>query len=177
LAASIERGGRSGVRVGVGVGVGTELTASVVGTCQAAAASRRQDTTMMLTTLATTRMDSSPKSRTRIQLPDEAAIPAHPGTVVVGLFCSLSQSHQSCKTLSLLCHRCDRIPINWSAEQHGHSRGRRPADFATFWEGVLTEADALPLAPSFELVDWRSTPAVDVFDVRFTSLGGLHIAA
>jgi cephalosporin-C deacetylase len=53
----------------------------------------------------------------------------------------------------------------------------RPANFAAFWEGVLAEADALPLAPSFELVDWRSTPAVDVFDVRFTSLGGLRIAA
>lgn len=53
----------------------------------------------------------------------------------------------------------------------------RPADFDAFWAAILAEADALPLRPTFEHVPLRSTPAVDVYDVRFTSLEGLRIAA
>ena len=53
----------------------------------------------------------------------------------------------------------------------------KPADFDAFWAAILAEADAIPLAPSFERSALRSTPEVDVFDVRFTSLGGLRIAA
>jgi cephalosporin-C deacetylase len=53
----------------------------------------------------------------------------------------------------------------------------KPADFDQFWTAVLAEADRLPLAPTFEPVPLRSTPQVDVFDVRFTSLDGLRIAA
>ncbi|MCC6628610.1 MAG: acetylxylan esterase [Chloroflexi bacterium] len=53
----------------------------------------------------------------------------------------------------------------------------RPADFDAFWAGVLAEVDAIPLAPTFTPAPLRSTPEVDTFDVRFTSLGGLRIAA
>lgn len=53
----------------------------------------------------------------------------------------------------------------------------KPPDFDDFWRPILAEADALPLAPTFEPAPLRSTDAVDVFDVRFTSLGGLRIAA
>jgi cephalosporin-C deacetylase len=53
----------------------------------------------------------------------------------------------------------------------------KPPDFDAFWSAVLAEADRLPLAPTFEPVPLRSTDEVDVFDVRFTSLDGLRIAA
>jgi cephalosporin-C deacetylase len=53
----------------------------------------------------------------------------------------------------------------------------KPPDFDAFWSAVLEEADRLPLAPTFEPVPLRSTDEVDVFDVRFTSLDGLRIAA
>ncbi len=52
-----------------------------------------------------------------------------------------------------------------------------PADFDDFWAAILAEADALPLEPTFEPAPLRSTPTVDVYDVRFTSLEGLRIAA
>lgn len=56
------------------------------------------------------------------------------------------------------------------------STSRKPADFDAFWKAILDEADAIPLEPAFEFAPLRSTPAVDVFDVRFTSLEGLRIA-
>jgi cephalosporin-C deacetylase len=52
----------------------------------------------------------------------------------------------------------------------------KPADFDTFWQAILAEADAVPLEPTFDYSPLRSTPTVDVFDVRFSSLEGLRIA-
>lgn len=53
----------------------------------------------------------------------------------------------------------------------------KPADFDDFWATTLRAADALPLEPAFVHVPERSTPEVDVYDARFTSLDGLRIAA
>jgi cephalosporin-C deacetylase len=53
----------------------------------------------------------------------------------------------------------------------------KPDDFDAFWAATLRAVDATPLDASFEPVPLRSTERVDVFDVRFTSLDGLRIAA
>lgn len=52
----------------------------------------------------------------------------------------------------------------------------KPADFDDFWEGVLAQAAKIPLDPTFEPAPLRSTEAVEVFDVRWSSLDGLRIA-
>jgi cephalosporin-C deacetylase len=52
---------------------------------------------------------------------------------------------------------------------------RRPADFERFWEGVLAEADPIPLNPSLERIPLRSTPEVDVHRLEYDSLDGLRI--
>ena len=38
----------------------------------------------------------------------------------------------------------------------------RPADFDAFWDGVLAQADAIPLNARVEPVPLRSTPEVEV---------------
>lgn len=52
----------------------------------------------------------------------------------------------------------------------------RPLDFDRFWGETLAEADRVPLNASFERDDLRSADDVDVFDVRYDSVGGLRIA-
>lgn len=52
----------------------------------------------------------------------------------------------------------------------------KPDDFDAFWERVQTELDAIPLEPEMEFVPERSTPEVDVYEIHYTSLGGLRIA-
>lgn len=53
----------------------------------------------------------------------------------------------------------------------------KPADFDAFWAAIIAETEAIPLDPVFAPVPLRSTPQVDVFDVHFTSLDNLRIAA
>ncbi len=57
-----------------------------------------------------------------------------------------------------------------------HVTVRRPEDFDRFWSDVMDDVARLPLEPSLELVPQRSTDAVDVYDVHYTSLDDLRIA-
>ncbi|MGW5366338.1 acetylxylan esterase [Actinopolymorpha pittospori] len=52
----------------------------------------------------------------------------------------------------------------------------RPADFDEFWAATLERLKAVPLRPSFEYSESRSTAEVAVFDVRYDSFDGLRIA-
>src|SRR5262245_33333479 len=54
---------------------------------------------------------------------------------------------------------------------------RKPDDFDAFWADVLAQAAAIPLAPELVLDALRSTPDVEVFQVFYTSLDHLRIAA
>lgn len=52
----------------------------------------------------------------------------------------------------------------------------RPDDFDAFWRETLNSAARIPLRLSLVPVPLRSTPTVDVFEVRYTSLDGVRIA-
>ena len=52
----------------------------------------------------------------------------------------------------------------------------RPADFDSFWEGVLAELRSVPLEPELSPVTLRSTPEVNVYEVHYLSLGGTRIS-
>jgi cephalosporin-C deacetylase len=52
----------------------------------------------------------------------------------------------------------------------------RPDDFDSFWDQVLAESAALPLEAERRALPERSTPEVEVFELFFTSLGGVRIA-
>ncbi|HXW79293.1 MAG TPA: acetylxylan esterase [Acidimicrobiales bacterium] len=54
---------------------------------------------------------------------------------------------------------------------------RRPQDFDEYWAGVMDELATVPLAPSLEHLPHRSTDVVDVFELRYTSLDHLKVAA
>ncbi len=54
---------------------------------------------------------------------------------------------------------------------------QKPADFDAFWEEVLAQAAAIPLDPTLEEVPLRSTSEVVVYEVHYTSLDHLRIAA
>ena len=58
-----------------------------------------------------------------------------------------------------------------------HVSVERPEDFDHYWSSVMDEMAKLPLAPSLEHVPQRSTATVDVYDLRYTSLDNLRIAA
>ncbi len=53
----------------------------------------------------------------------------------------------------------------------------KPDDFDAFWEAVQGELDELPLDPHLRHIPERSTPEVDVFELHYTSLHGVRIAA
>jgi cephalosporin-C deacetylase len=52
----------------------------------------------------------------------------------------------------------------------------KPADFDEFWNGVLAQAARIPLNPSLTPVPMRSTPEVEVFEVRYDSLDHVRVA-
>jgi cephalosporin-C deacetylase len=52
----------------------------------------------------------------------------------------------------------------------------KPPDFDQFWQDTLAELARVPLDASIEPVPLRSTPEVEVFDVRWSSWQGLRIA-
>ncbi len=58
-----------------------------------------------------------------------------------------------------------------------HVSVARPEDFDHYWSSVMDEVAKLPLAPSLEHLPQRSTATVDVYDLRYTSLDNLRIAA
>lgn len=53
---------------------------------------------------------------------------------------------------------------------------KEPPDFDRFWQGVFTELRSVPLDAELKRVPLRSTNKAKVYDVRYTSLGGLRIA-
>ena len=57
------------------------------------------------------------------------------------------------------------------------SKVRKPDDFDAFWEGVLQQAAAIPLAPEMVLDPLRTSDDVEVFQVFYSSLDHLRIAA
>ena len=57
------------------------------------------------------------------------------------------------------------------------SKVRKPDDFDAFWEGVLQQAAAVPLAPEMVLDPLRTSDDVEVFQVFYSSLDHLRIAA
>ncbi|HTT90501.1 MAG TPA: acetylxylan esterase [Acidimicrobiales bacterium] len=58
-----------------------------------------------------------------------------------------------------------------------HVSVERPKDFDRYWVSVMDEAARLPLAPALEHLPQRSTLSADVYDLRYTSLDNLRIAA
>lgn len=65
----------------------------------------------------------------------------------------------------------DRVAV----ENYGTSMVR-PGDFDAFWTDVVENAERIPLNSSVVRSSLRSTPEVDVFDVRFDSIDGVRIA-
>ena len=54
---------------------------------------------------------------------------------------------------------------------------RCPGDFDSFWQGVRSELDGMPLDAICEADSFRSTETVKVYQARYRSLGGLEIFA
>ena len=52
----------------------------------------------------------------------------------------------------------------------------KPTDFDDFWEETVSSTEQIPLNPSLTYLPIRSSPEVEVFDVRYFSFGGLEIA-
>jgi cephalosporin-C deacetylase len=61
------------------------------------------------------------------------------------------------------------------AEHHPTSTVR-PPDFDAFWAETMSAAERIPLNPTIEPLAWRSTEAVDVFEIGYDSLDGVRIA-
>jgi cephalosporin-C deacetylase len=53
---------------------------------------------------------------------------------------------------------------------------KRPADFDSFWFDTLADLATVPPNATFKKDELRSDEAVDVFDVRYDSYGGMRIA-
>lgn len=52
----------------------------------------------------------------------------------------------------------------------------RPDDFDDFWDSTLKQVAKVPLRPSFEYVEERSTDDVAVYDVHYDSWAGVRIS-
>ncbi len=57
------------------------------------------------------------------------------------------------------------------------SRVQKPADFQTFWDDVLQQADAIPLAAEIIPDPLRSSDEIEVFQVFYDSLDHVRIAS
>ncbi|MBM3223710.1 MAG: acetylxylan esterase [Candidatus Tectomicrobia bacterium] len=57
------------------------------------------------------------------------------------------------------------------------SRPQKPDDFDAFWEGVQHQAAAIPLEPAFVPDPLRSSAEIEVFQVFYTSLDQVRVAA
>jgi len=69
----------------------------------------------------------------------------------------------------------ERVSMRGLAKDHQTSV-KRPADFDAFWEAIDQELAAIPLDATLEPVPHRSTDAVEVFEIGYTSLDGVRIA-
>ncbi len=63
------------------------------------------------------------------------------------------------------------VPVDYQA------KARKPSDFDAFWAGVLEQAATAPLAPDMVLDPLRTSDEVEVFEVFYTSIEHLRIAA
>jgi cephalosporin-C deacetylase len=52
-----------------------------------------------------------------------------------------------------------------------------PADFAAYWDGVMAELDALPVAAEITPVLLRSSPESTLYEARLTSIGPYRVLA
>src|SRR5216683_7928660 len=68
----------------------------------------------------------------------------------------------------------DMPQIRNPAEHHPTSTVR-PPDFDAFWAEIMATAERIPLNPAIEPLVWRSTDAVDVFDIAYDSLDGVRV--
>jgi cephalosporin-C deacetylase len=57
------------------------------------------------------------------------------------------------------------------------SKVNKPADFDAFWQGVLRQGEAIPLAPEMIPDPLRSSDDIEVFQVFYDSLDRVRIAA
>ena len=57
------------------------------------------------------------------------------------------------------------------------SKVTKPEDFDAFWQGVLGEVEAVPLAPELIPDPLRTSPDIEVFQVFYNSLDQVRIAA
>src|SRR5437016_10277327 len=58
-----------------------------------------------------------------------------------------------------------------------HSKVKKPDDFDAFWDGVQQQAAAVPLEPEIIPDPLRTSEEVEVFQVFYTSLEHVRIAA
>ena len=63
------------------------------------------------------------------------------------------------------------VPVDYQ------STVKKPADFDAFWNGVLQQAAAVPLEPEMISDPLRTSAEVEVFQVFYTSLEHVRIAA
>ena len=66
------------------------------------------------------------------------------------------------------------VTIRGLARDHQTSV-QRPADFDAFWEAIMSELADTPLEPTMAPVPHRSTEAVEVYEIGYTSLDGVRI--
>jgi cephalosporin-C deacetylase len=57
------------------------------------------------------------------------------------------------------------------------SKMHKPADFEVFWQGVLRQAETIPLAPEMAPEPLRTSDDIEVFQVFYNSLDRVRIAA
>jgi cephalosporin-C deacetylase-like acetyl esterase len=57
------------------------------------------------------------------------------------------------------------------------SKVNKPADFKAFWQGVLRQVEAIPLAPEVIAEPLRTSEDIEVFQVFYNSLDQVRIAA
>jgi cephalosporin-C deacetylase len=57
------------------------------------------------------------------------------------------------------------------------SKMHKPADFEVFWQGVLRQAETIPLAPEMVPEPLRTSDDIEVFQVFYDSLDRVRIAA
>jgi len=62
-----------------------------------------------------------------------------------------------------------------SADSRPTTHDPRPPDFDAYWEGVLAELAALPVAPEEELLPIRCTELCATYGVRLTSIGPYRV--
>src|ERR671918_1426844 len=67
------------------------------------------------------------------------------------------------------------MPIQVRADYQ--SKMRKPADFEAFWQGVMRQAETIPLASKVVPDPLRTSDDIEVFQVFYDSLEQVRIAA